>query len=155
MPLTPQERQAAVEVLGDTGLRYAEVRIAEGGWLNLALRLNGNRAFALGHTLFLPAGSRADLSLLVHELAHTWQYERLGSRYIGEALYAQRQLGRGCYDYGGADGLKATIDAGQPYACFNREAQAQIAMDYVRRLQANQNVAPYEPFITALRRGAF
>lgn len=154
-PLTPEERQAVSALLGEGALRYDEVRIAEGGWLRFAFRINGNRAFALGHTLFLPEKGRADLALLVHELVHTQQYERVGSRYIGEALYAQRRLGRGCYDYGGAEGLAAALAAGRPYASFNREAQAQIALDYVRRRLAGEDVAPYEPFMAALRDGAF
>lgn len=154
-PLTAEERQEVAGLLGAGALRYGDVRIAEGGWLRLAFRANGNRAFALGHTIFMPTNRRADLSLLVHELVHTLQYERLGSRYIGEALYAQKQLGRGCYDYGGPEGLAAALAAKQPYACFNREAQAQMAMDYVRRRRAGEAVAPYEPFIAALRQGAF
>ncbi|NLF66911.1 MAG: DUF4157 domain-containing protein [Chloroflexi bacterium] len=154
-PLTPEEQQAVAAVLGETALRYGDVRIAEGGWLRLAFWLNGRRAFALGHTIFMPEKGRADLSLLVHELVHTGQYERLGSRYIGEALYAQWRLGRGCYDYGGPGGLAARVGVEQPYACFNREAQAQIVMDYVRRKEAGEDVRPYEPFIAALRQGAF
>lgn len=154
-PLTPEERAVVSGLLGEGALRYDEVRIAEGGWLHFAFRLNGKRAFALGHTIFLPEKGRADLSLLVHELVHTKQYKCVGSRYIGEALYAQRQLGRGCYDYGGPEGLAAALEAGQPYACFNREAQAQIALDYVRRRQAGEDVAAYEPFMAALRDGAF
>jgi len=132
-------------------LRYADVRIAEGGWLGLAFRLNGRRAFVLGHTVFMPEKGRADLSLLVHELVHTAQYERLGSRYVGEALYAQRRLGAGCYDYGGPQGLAAA----HSLACFNREAQAQIATDYARRKAAGRATGPYEPFMAALREGAF
>jgi hypothetical protein len=154
-PLSCEERRAVTAVFGDGALQYDEVRIAAGGWLSLVFRRNGNRAFALGHTIFLPEKGRADLSLLVHELVHTGQYERLGSRYIGEALYAQWKLGRGCYDYGGGEGLATTGAAGLPYACFNREAQAQIVMDYVRRQQADEDVTAYEPFIDALRRGAF
>ncbi len=154
-PLASEERQAVAALLGERALRYEEVRIAEGGWLRLAFRLNGRRAFVLGHTVFAPENGRADLSLLVHELVHTAQYERLGSRYIGEALYAQRRLGAGCYDYGGPQGLAAALAAEQPFACFNREAQAQIATDYARRLAAGRESGPYEPFMAALREGAF
>jgi hypothetical protein len=154
-PLAPEERETVVAVLGEGTLRYDEVRIAEGGWLRLVFRYNGSRAFAIGHTIFLPEKGRADQSLLVHELVHTCQYERLGSRYIGEALYAQRQLGRGCYDYGGAEGLARATEAGRLYGSFNREAQAQIAQDYGRRLGAGQNVAAYEEAMRALRGGEF
>lgn len=154
-PLAMEEREAVAAVLGEGTLRYDEVRIAEGGWLRLVFRYNGNRAFAIGHTIFLPEKGRADPSLLVHELVHTCQYEGLGSRYIGEALYAQRQLGRGCYDYGGAEGLARATEAGRLYGSFNREAQAQIAQDYGRRLWAGQDVAAYGEAMRALRGGEF
>ena len=154
-PLNAEERRAVALVLGVLGLRYDEVRVARGGWLRLAFRLNGNRAFAIGHTLFLPEHERADISLLLHELVHTCQYERLGSRYIGEALYAQRRLGRGCYDYGGPEGLARAREEGRRYADFNREAQAQIVQDYLRRVMVDKDVTAYEPFIAALRRGDF
>jgi hypothetical protein len=153
--LAVAEREAVAAVLGEGTLRYEEVRIAEGGWLRLVFRCNGNRAFAIGHTIFLPEKGRADHSLLVHELVHTCQYERLGSRYIGEALYAQRQLGRGCYDYGGVEGLVRATEVGRLYGSFNREAQAQIAQDYGRRLGAGQDVAAYERAMRALRGGEF
>lgn len=154
-PLTPEERQEVASVLGENGLRYDEVRVAQGGWLRLAFRYNGNRAFAIGHTLFLPEIGRDDFSLLLHELVHTCQYERLGSRYIGEALFAQRWLGRGCYEYGGAEGLAQALAAGRSLASFNREAQAQIVQDYQRRLLAGEDVTAYEAFVEAMRRGAF
>jgi hypothetical protein len=153
--LAPEERAAVAAVLGDAALRFDDVRVAEGGWLRLAFRLNGGRAFALGHTIFLPGQGRADHSLLLHEVVHTYQYERVGSRYIGEALFAQRRLGRGCYDYGGRAGLVRAKEAQRPFASFNREAQAQIAQDYLRRLRKGDTVCEYEPFVEALRRGEF
>lgn len=154
-PLAAEERATVAAILGEGAPRFEEVRIAEGGWLRLAFRLNGRRAFALGHTIFMPDGARADHSLLLHELVHTCQYERLGSRYIGEALFAQRRLGQACYDYGGRAGLARARVAGRRLAGFNREAQAQIAQDYLRRLQAGSAVAEYEPYVAALRRGDF
>jgi hypothetical protein len=152
-PLDAEERRAVAPVLGVLGLRYDEVRVARGGWLRLAFRLNGNRAFAIGHTLFLPEHEGVDVSLLLHELVHTCQYELLGSRYIGEALFAQRRLGRGCYDYGGPEGLARALEEGRRYADLNREAQAQIVQDYLRRMAAGKDVTVYEPFVAALRRG--
>jgi hypothetical protein len=154
-PLAAEERAAVAAILGEEALRFDEVRIAEGGWLRLAFRLNGRRAFALGHTIFMPEQERGDHSLLLHELVHTYQYERLGSRYIGEALFAQRRLGRGCYDYGGRAGLLRARETWRPFASFNREAQAQIAQDYLRRLRGGDAVSEYEPFVEALRRGEF
>src|SRR5690606_32032289 len=99
--------------------------------------------------------TRADLSLLVHEATHVMQYERMGSCYIGEALYAQRRLGRGAYDYGGGHGLRHARDNGVPLRAFNREAQAQIAQDYFRLREQGADVAAYEPDVAAIRAGAF
>ena len=150
-PLTPPEVAAIASALGPDAIAYREVRVAQGGVLSLIFRLNGGRAFATWHTIHLPEGKREDLSLLVHEATHVYQYERLGSAYIGEALYAQWRLGRACYDYGGLPGLRAQ----NTYAAFNREAQAQIAQDFYRRQRGGEETAPYLPYVAALRRAAF
>lgn len=157
-PLTADERQAIASVLGPHALRYQDVRIAEGGILPLIFRLNGGRAFCAWHTIHLSqAGShtRTDRSLLVHEATHVMQYERLGTPYIGEALFAQRRLGRAAYDYGGEQGIQEALAAAIPYRAFNREAQAQIAQDYYRRQEQGQDLTAYETYISALRAGAF
>lgn len=150
-PLSPREVAAIALVLGPDAIAYEEVQVAQGGILTLIFRFNGGRAFATWHTIHLPEGKREDLSLLVHEATHVYQYEQLGSAYIGEALYAQRRLGRKCYDYGGAAGLERE----RAYCGFNREAQAQIAQDFYRRHKAGEEVAAYLPYVAALRRAAF
>ncbi|MBK9051324.1 MAG: hypothetical protein IPL78_10540 [Chloroflexi bacterium] len=157
--LTVTEMHAAATVLGPTALRYGDVRVAEGGVLPLIFRLNKSRAFALWHTIHLPERGRADLSLLVHEITHVFQYEKIGSIYIGEALYAQWTLGRGAYLYGGTPGLKQAHHEGKPYKAYTREQQAQIAQDYY--LLITQATCPpdqsaiYEPYIQGLRKGEF
>lgn len=157
-PLTANERRAVASVLGERAIRYEDVRIAEGGILPFVFRHNGGRAFCTWHTIYLPRTgrhTRADISLLVHEATHVMQYERMGSCYIGEALYAQRRLGRGAYDYGGARGLSRAKQNGVPLSDFNREAQAQIAQDYFRLREQGADVAAYEPYVAAVRAGAF
>lgn len=157
-PLTASERRALASVLGGRAMRYEDVRIAEGGILPFIFRHNGGRAFCTWHTIYLPRTgrhTRADLSLLVHEATHVMQYERMGSCYIGEALYAQRRLGRGAYDYGGGHGLRRARENGVPLRAFNREAQAQIAQDYFRLREQGADVAAYEPYVAAIRAGAF
>lgn len=157
-PLTADERRAIASVLGARAIRYEDVRIAEGGILPFVFRHNGGRAFCTWHTIYLPRTgryTRADLSLLVHEATHVMQYERMGSSYIGEALYAQRRLGRGAYDYGGARGLRRASEQGVPLRAFNREAQAEIAQDYFRLREQGADVAAYEPYVAALRAGDF
>lgn len=155
-PLRAQERAAISSVLGPRAIRYQDVRIAEGGILPTVFRFNGGRAFCTWHTIHLQRQgrhTRDDLGLLVHEATHIYQYEQLGTVYIGEALHAQHRLGRGAYDYGGPAGLEDARRLGSPYAAFNREAQAQIAQDYYERREAGRDVNAYRPFIAQLRAG--
>lgn len=65
----------------------------------------------------------------IHELVHVWQYERHGSAYISEAIWAQR-WGVG-YDYGGLGPLMHYSE-GKGLSAFNFEQQADIIEDYYR-----------------------
>lgn len=152
-PLVGEEIATASAVLGTKAIRYGDVRIANGGLLRYAFRSNGNRAFATWHTINLPPEREGDLALLIHELTHTRQYERVGSVYIGQGLWVQRKLGRKAYDYGGADGLHRHLAAGRRYNDYNREQQGQIAQDYCALVAAGEDTTAYEPFIKELRAG--
>lgn len=157
-PLTQAEITKVASVLGEDAIRWGNVRIAEGGILNIVFRYNGNRAFATWHTIHFPGtGKRArtHIPLLVHELTHIYQYETVGTRYIGEAVVAQMKMGAACYDYGGRNGLFNASHAKRAYKTFNREAQAQIAQDYYARREQGEDVAEYEPFIAQLKVAAF
>ena len=157
-PLSREEQEAVASVLGPRAIRYEDVRIAQGGVLPFVFRRNGGRAFCMWHTIHLPrkdGQGQPNRSLLVHEATHVMQYERLGSRYIGEALYAQRRLGHGAYDYGGETGLQRARAGQLPLSAFNRESQAQIAQDYFRRRERSQDLSAYEPYLKELRAGSF
>lgn len=67
--------------------------------------------------------------LLIHELVHIWQYERVGSAYISEALWAQHWGGG--YNYGGLEPLLKYTE-GKGFKAFNFEQQADIIEDYYR-----------------------
>ncbi len=154
-PLTGTEIAAASEVLGPAALRYGDIRVAQGGLLRLIHAWNGQRAFVTFHTVNLPRTgphARANLDVLIHELVHVYQYERLGSVYGGESLVAQRTAG---YDYGGLEGLRQALAAGRSFGAYNREQQAQIVQDYFARLRSGSDTADYEPFIADLRAGRF
>lgn len=151
--LTPDEFEAAAAVLGPNAIRYRDVRIAERGVLLLVFRLNKHRAFATWHTINLPESRQSSLPLLVHELTHTFQYERVGSVYIGQGLWAQYRSGRKAYDYGGPHGLAASRSAGKCYSDYNREQQGQIAQDFCALLRAGRDTSVYEPFIAELKAG--
>ena len=152
-PLTSEEKGAAQSVLGSDAIRWDEVRIANGGLLGIIFSLNGGRAFATFHTINLPSEGehgRSNLAIVVHELTHVYQYERVGSLYLGQAIHAQATIG---YGYGGSDGLHKDRESGKHYRDYNREQQAQIAQDYYVLLVNGGVTTSYDPFIAELRAG--
>lgn len=151
-PLKGTEIAAASSVLGPNAIRYGDVRIAEGGLLNIVFRLNEGRAFTSWHTINMPTGAhgRSNLPIVVHELVHVYQYERLGTVYMGQCIHAQMTVG---YGYGGAAGLMAARAAGSHYRDYNREQQAQIAQDYYTVRQMGGDTTAYEPLIAELQAG--
>ncbi len=160
-PLTPEEIAILSSIFGANGMRYQDVRIAEGGLLAWVFRVNGRLAFTTWYTINLPQPipgqtkehSRANLSLLVHECAHVYQFEKVGSRYLTEAIYILIKTRRNCYQYGGPSGLKQAHQQKKSYAGFNREQQAQIVQDYYTRREQGKDTSLYEPFIRQLRQG--
>lgn len=151
--LSPVEIEAAAQVLGPKAVRYGDVRTANDGLLTVVFQRNNNRAFATWHTINLPEEKATDLSLIVHELTHTYQYERVGSQYIGQGLWAQLTQGRQAYEYGGPSGLIEARAAGKCYRDYNREQQGQIAQDYCALTLAGRDAKAYEPFIKELKKG--
>lgn len=152
-PLTGPEIAAASSVLGPSAVRYEDVRIAEGGLLNLIFKFNEGRAFTTWHTINMASSgdhTRANLAIVVHEITHVYQDERVGTRYMGQAIHAQNTVG---YGYGDAAGLVADRAAGKQYRDYNREQQAQIAQDYYTLQQSSGDTSAYDPFITELRAG--
>jgi hypothetical protein len=152
-PLTTRETQVAAEILGDKAIQYERVRLAQGGVLAYIFELNKNRAFSTWHTINMPEGREGDLPLLVHELTHTYQFERVGTVYMGQALLEQWKNGRAAYHYDGEEGLKVARAAGKRYRDYNREQQGQITQDYCARLHAGEDTSAYAPFIDELRAG--
>lgn len=152
-PLTAEEIGVAAAVLGDKAIQFERVRLAQGGILKFAFQLNKNRAFSTWHTINMPDGREEDLPLLVHELTHTYQFERVGTVYIGQALWEQRKHGRSAYHYEGEEGLRMAYAAGKRYRDYNREQQGQITQDYCARLHAGEDTSAYAPFIAELRAG--
>ena len=90
--LTADEIAFLRTVYGDS-IDYSQVTVKEG---NAGLFSLSDRAFGLGNTLYAK-GSDVDEDLLVHEMAHVWQFQNGGSDYMLEALVSQ-QWGKG-YDW--------------------------------------------------------
>lgn len=156
--LTGSEIAAGSAVLGPSAVRWGDVRVANGGLLDLVFSLNDERAFVTFHTINMPEGE--PLEVVVHELTHVFQYEKMGSLYMGQAIHAQSTRGGDAYNYGGAAGLVRAQNEGRSFADFNREEQGQIAQDYYVRMieERGKNLSAqerqaYEHFINQLRTG--
>ncbi|MCO6493718.1 MAG: hypothetical protein J5I98_35185 [Phaeodactylibacter sp.] len=123
-PLHPWEKELARPIFGKS-INYGRVRIDE-------YAVAGPRQFHFCYVSFYCINSwgRMDNSLLIHELAHVWQYQKMGIVYIPRALMAQRSPEG--YDYGGTRGLEAALRAGRTLQDFNLEQQAEIVSDYYR-----------------------
>lgn len=155
-PLSGEEIAVISSILGPDAMRYGEVRVAEGGMLDVVFKYNGNLAFATWRTINLPKDgrhTRASLPVVVHELIHVYQYECVGSRYLGEAVYILIKTRRDCYDYGSVSGLQAAANRGGRFRDYNREQQAMISQDFYTQGQAGKDVSAFEPFISQLRAG--
>ncbi len=158
--LTAEELDAARQVLGHDAVQWQSVRIAEGRLLRLVFKVNGDRAITLFRTINLPAKghhSRGNLDLLVHEMVHVFQFEKIGSVYIWGAIQAQKSPEG--YDYGGWENLTAKRESGKVFSSFNREQQGKIAEHFYERAVAPGSVAnnpaqvALQPFIDDLQAG--
>ena len=61
--------------------------------ITVVFKINGDWAMTLFRTINLPAKghhSRGHLKLLVHEMVHVEQFEKVGSVYLAQAVRAQK-----------------------------------------------------------------
>ena len=158
--LTEAEIKSASAVLGEGKIKYRSVRVAEGRLLTQIFKRNGGRAFTTFHTVNLPLSghhSREHLELLIHELVHVYQFEKIGTDYIFQAFRAQKTPEG--YFYDKWPGLNKWRASGKHFKDYNREQQGQIAQDYqtkviVPGLPDTDDVRKaYEPFIAELQAG--
>ena len=131
-PLTPAERQDAVRIFRDS-IDYDPVVISRGSLFALI------SATTIGNTINLSAehfaGESLELtptgrSVLIHELAHIWQFQHGGFAYVRSSLIAQMggfiMTGsrRAAYDW------RKAHDAGRPWGAWNAEQQAECISQY-------------------------
>jgi len=137
--LTEQEIRLAKSIFGEA-LQYEYIRVDESAHFGPR---QGRFCYVSFYTL--NSWGRLSTALLIHELTHVWQYQRLGIRYIPRALAAQRTTSG--YNYGGEQALEQAITSGMGLAFFNLEQQADLVEDYYRLQNGlpatwNRNAAP-------------
>jgi hypothetical protein len=134
--LTDAETAELRSVYGDS-MDYSAIRIKEG---NIGLN-NLMAPHTVGNTIYLPKDSYKDegTRLLVHEAAHSWQYQNGGTDYIGASLYNQA-LGALSSSRNEAYEFDASIKAGKSWSELNPEQQASVIdTAYSRGLFNNPN----------------
>lgn len=120
--MTERKIALARTVFG-AAIDYSKVRLDERAMI-------GCRRYRFAYVGFQVINSWGALSdpLLIHELVHVWQYQRLGSVYIPRALWAQRTPEG--YNYGGVNGLRQALARGKNLLDFNYEQQGDIVADF-------------------------
>jgi len=173
--LTPFEK-AEAKLIFESRLDYDSVRIFEGAklpnlvddlgrWIKKMPKreITVKNAITLGnYCLFgrelktdditdfntaLDRGQLIEMSWLIHELTHAWQYQTLGWKYLFEALDAQKRLGAKVYDYGGVEGLKKRQSQKMMFREFNMEQQGHLVQKYYEAIKKGEDTSVYVPFI--------
>lgn len=120
--LTENEKRLARSVFGDA-IHLERVRVDERARL-------GCKSHQIIYVSFYTINAWGPFRphLLIHELVHVWQFQKMGSAYIPRALMAQRTEAH--YNYGGVPALQQCIARAGKLEDFNLEQQAEIIADY-------------------------
>lgn len=123
-PLNAQERALLLPLFGDS-IDYDRIRIDERAFI-------GPPQWKICYVSFFTVNSWGPMheALLIHEVVHVWQFQRLGSVYIPRALKAQ--MSQAGYNYGGAPRVANLARMGATLHDFNLEQQADLIADYWR-----------------------
>jgi len=116
--LSSAETAELRKVFGDS-VDYGRVRIKEG---NAGLLTVFGHAFTHGETIYvLKRSLPLSRDALVHEMVHVWQYQRGGTSYMSEAIWAQW--------FGDAYDWRKGIEQGKSWPRLDPEQQAQLVSD--------------------------
>jgi hypothetical protein len=135
--LTDAETAELRKVYGNS-MDLSQIRIKEG---NIGLN-NLMAPHTVGNTIYLPKDSykNGGTDLLVHEAAHSWQYQNGGTDYIGASLFNQAKGAITGGSRNAAYEFDAPIKAGKAWSQLNPEQQAHvIETAYSRGLYDNPN----------------
>ena len=156
-PLNASERRDAFEIFYDS-IDYDAVAISCGSLFALISATAIGNVINLGREHFL----RGTLDLnekgrrvLIHELAHVWQYQNGGRAYIRSSLLAQLAgwittgTRRAAYDW------RKAQRAGRPWRRWNAEQQAECISSYHQALCLGDDdtMRIALPYIALVRRG--
>jgi hypothetical protein len=173
--LTEFELSEAKKIFGNR-LKYDQIRIFEGAGLPNLLddlgrflkqmprrEINVKNAITLGNNAFfgrelktdeikpgttnLTKAQVAEMSWLIHELTHAWQYQTLGWSYLWTAWDAQTKLGASVYDFGGEENLAKKSRENGKLKDFNLEAQGGIVQKFYERQAKAEDTSAFEHFI--------
>ena len=135
--LKPDEIEMLRSIYGDS-IDYSKVVIKEGK-SGLISAVNPNNLFVVGNTIYVPPGAQDRWNdkeerkgLLVHEMAHVWQYQNGGIGYMGKAVAAQWWGPKGA-NYSRGYFYQDDVIAGKPFEKLNPEQQASLIEDAFRR----------------------
>lgn len=120
-PLQDLEIKMATSIYGNS-INYQLVRIDETAWA-------GPKQYHFCYVSFNLINSWNPMPnhILIHELMHIWQYQRMGAIYMVRSLSAQHtKMG---YNYGGIDAIRAKVASGENLLDFNFEQQADVVAD--------------------------
>ena len=150
-PLSNREIEWAKVVYGDN-INYHRVRIDE--W---ALAGPKQQRFCYVSFYLINSWGKMQDSTFIHEMMHIWQYEKMGARYMLQALRAQ--YSEEGYNYGGIERLRLYLAEGKNLLDFNPEQQADIVTDYFLLINGrapqwgcatSEDIHIYEKFIENL-----
>ena len=168
------EIQEARRVFANS-LNYQQVRIHEmaswpnafdraGRWLKRMPPPTQSNAITLGYHLFFPVRlvdtlvspanpEHYKISWLMHELTHSWQYQKMGWSYLIKAVTAQQKFRSQVYDFGGETGLRESFIAGKRLKDFNLEQQGDICRTFYDRWVAGLDLSAWMPYIHEIQNG--
>ncbi len=171
----PWEIHEAQRVFGNS-LDYAKIRIHEcfsltnalhrfGQWLRRQNSQPEPNAITLGNHCFFPIRlpeaklepgdpEHYQISWLIHELTHAWQFQHMGWKYLYQALRIQWKEKGKAYDFGQEEGLKRRQREGWKLAQFNLEQQGDICRGYYDRLCRGQDTQSWQPYIQQVQEKA-
>jgi hypothetical protein len=154
--LTSAERKAAESVYGNS-IDYDHIVLDESFIMTIG---GSNLARTTPWTINFPPGTLTgggpNMSWLIHELCHSWQYQRGVSLKTTATWAIIATIGDG-YNYGGEETLAQPTVRSIGLGFFITEQQAEIAKDAYEIMTGRRkgNLATYKPYLDEFQSGRY